>query len=691
MSRYTKTDVVTGDTVKSDVNVQLGLIETAVADTLSRKGDSPNAMEADLDMDSNQILNLPNATTRQEPATYGQVLDQVDWSVAVGEAKYYDTVAAATSDTSLVVGDVVIIKERASGVFDVISGTGTANTYNIIAHDSLSLSLELEVDGTANVRAFGATGDGVTNDTVAFTNAASAAPVVLVPEATSSYVVSGASIGTTTFIFYGDLSTELTGTDTADDLNAVGYSGGALLGLAQAPELRDKGIEIIAGTIRQQQYRAVTSITRSSTVGTVTMPSHGYSVGDYVSITGSLTTGYNGSFLIDTVPDVDTFTIPIESDLAAQQESGTTDSTTTNKLVDSTQNFSSTVIVGTMVVNTTNNTVSHVAIVDSNTSLTLRDDIMVSGDTYTIGQPAHPTTALKTGDAGTTDGTTASKLVDSSQNFLTTVTAGMFITNTTDDTYTKVTAVDSDTVLSVEDDIFVSGEGYIITSLGLLSAGRWEHINDSSHAPLGVNTAVDVNPSGSGIGLTMSFNKTFSKVLTFTCGPDEQASAASSLTIGASVSLSAVEIRGSVNKTVAGRLQYDGTSGWLTSMGNDQGRIYVDDAPSPVENVYYSAGNLYVSHGFCPGQNANVTWNTLNGTSFTYQPVIKTVTDDYTIVNFIHINAGAYALYTGVAQAGMCLQFTKNYSGTMYFDGRDRSGEIGMQFGNIWYFGIMQV
>ena len=120
MARYTKTDVVTGDTVKSDVNVQLGLIETAVADTLSRKGDSPNAMEADLDMDSNQILNLPNATTRQEPATYGQVLDQVDWSVAVGEAKYYDTVAAATSDTSLVVGDVVIIKERASGVFDVI-------------------------------------------------------------------------------------------------------------------------------------------------------------------------------------------------------------------------------------------------------------------------------------------------------------------------------------------------------------------------------------------------------------------------------------------------------------------------------------------------------------------------------------------------------------------------------------------
>lgn len=60
MARYTKTDVTTGDTVKSDVNVQLGLIEDAIDDTLSRKGDTPNAMEADLDLNSNDILNVNN-------------------------------------------------------------------------------------------------------------------------------------------------------------------------------------------------------------------------------------------------------------------------------------------------------------------------------------------------------------------------------------------------------------------------------------------------------------------------------------------------------------------------------------------------------------------------------------------------------------------------------------------------------
>ena len=63
MAKYNKTDVQVGDTVKSDVNVQLGLIETAISDSLSRKGDVPNAMEADLDLNSNDILNAKSVST----------------------------------------------------------------------------------------------------------------------------------------------------------------------------------------------------------------------------------------------------------------------------------------------------------------------------------------------------------------------------------------------------------------------------------------------------------------------------------------------------------------------------------------------------------------------------------------------------------------------------------------------------
>ena len=65
-------------------------------------------------------------------------------------------------------------------------------------------------------------------------------------------------------------------------------------------------------------------------------------------------------------------------------------------------------------------------------------------------------------DSGTTDGVSANKLVDSTQNFLTTVTVGDVVYNTTDGTYAFVTAIDSDTQLSISADIMASGEVYRI-------------------------------------------------------------------------------------------------------------------------------------------------------------------------------------------------------------------------------------
>ena len=65
-------------------------------------------------------------------------------------------------------------------------------------------------------------------------------------------------------------------------------------------------------------------------------------------------------------------------------------------------------------------------------------------------------------DSGTTDGTTANKLVDSTQNFVATITMGDIVHNTTDGTYAKVTAIDDNFTLSLDTDIMVSGEDYII-------------------------------------------------------------------------------------------------------------------------------------------------------------------------------------------------------------------------------------
>lgn len=68
---------------------------------------------------------------------------------------------------------------------------------------------------------------------------------------------------------------------------------------------------------------------------------------------------------------------------------------------------------------------------------------------------------IKQYSTGTTDGTTAFKVVDSTATFITDgVIAGMIVYNTTDSTKAIITSVDSETQLGMLSDIFVSGENY---------------------------------------------------------------------------------------------------------------------------------------------------------------------------------------------------------------------------------------
>jgi hypothetical protein len=65
--------------------------------------------------------------------------------------------------------------------------------------------------------------------------------------------------------------------------------------------------------------------------------------------------------------------------------------------------------------------------------------------------------------SGSATATTANKLVDSAKTFISSgVKIGDIIYNTTDNTVAKVTALDSETTLSVSANIFATGEGYSI-------------------------------------------------------------------------------------------------------------------------------------------------------------------------------------------------------------------------------------
>lgn len=74
MAKLTLFDLSSGSYTVDLLNQNFALIETALENTLSRDGTAPNVMNANFDMNSYRILNLPNAATNGEPVTLGQLL-----------------------------------------------------------------------------------------------------------------------------------------------------------------------------------------------------------------------------------------------------------------------------------------------------------------------------------------------------------------------------------------------------------------------------------------------------------------------------------------------------------------------------------------------------------------------------------------------------------------------------------------
>lgn len=76
MSKITLTDLANlqnENTAINAINTNSAVITAAFDNTLSRDGTSPNQMGADIDMDSNTLLNLPAATVAGQPVTYEQL------------------------------------------------------------------------------------------------------------------------------------------------------------------------------------------------------------------------------------------------------------------------------------------------------------------------------------------------------------------------------------------------------------------------------------------------------------------------------------------------------------------------------------------------------------------------------------------------------------------------------------------
>jgi len=134
MARYLTTGT---KSLIATVNTELEKIATSQEDFLSRIGEAPNQMEADLDMNSNRILNVP---APYEPTDVVRLKDIPSFTSTPLDGsliKYFSTVDIALGEGTLVGGDVIGIKETITNdpsliFWDVVATSSvTPNSWNI--------------------------------------------------------------------------------------------------------------------------------------------------------------------------------------------------------------------------------------------------------------------------------------------------------------------------------------------------------------------------------------------------------------------------------------------------------------------------------------------------------------------------------------------------------------------------------
>jgi hypothetical protein len=109
MSKLTVSNINSRYASVAALNSNFGAIETAIENTLSRDGTSPNSMSANIDMDSNRIVNLPDPISDGEPATKGWIVDQPNSAAASAAGAAASAVAAAASEVAAEAAAVIVV------------------------------------------------------------------------------------------------------------------------------------------------------------------------------------------------------------------------------------------------------------------------------------------------------------------------------------------------------------------------------------------------------------------------------------------------------------------------------------------------------------------------------------------------------------------------------------------------------
>jgi hypothetical protein len=137
MAKLTLTDLANLEsqtTAVQAINNNNALTEAALENTLSRDGTSPNSMNADLDMNSKRILNLPAPLTNTEPVRLGDIGGLTGLSVTslATMAGYASAAAASAAAAASYVGSATQAPKWTTGRTITLSGaiSGTSPSWD---------------------------------------------------------------------------------------------------------------------------------------------------------------------------------------------------------------------------------------------------------------------------------------------------------------------------------------------------------------------------------------------------------------------------------------------------------------------------------------------------------------------------------------------------------------------------------
>jgi len=211
---------------------------------------------------------------------------------------------------------------------------------------------------------------------------------------------------------------------------------------------------------------------------------------------------------------------------------------------------------------------------------------------------------------------------------------------------------------------------------------KWYYINDANHIPVGVSGAY---ATASGSEITITYDTTYSRVISFIAAPDETFANAIGATVGASVGLGASVVKVGANFGGGFTVEYDGTN-WIITNGTGQN---INPTVSS-----YTNGTLAITHGYCRGIGANVTpWSKNGAVINPYMPLIKNFGNGSIELQFVDTSTGNIVTSATPSTRMKAIVYKNNNTG-LFVDGTNGSDYINgidpATSANIWFFGVFE-